>query len=154
MELIKRGSLDEFSVDPRKNNKDELYYKIIVKKWEDITETNESGKPIKPLEEGFPIGFTNLFLLQHSEVVPELMLKSEEEYRFYRELKRTSSSVDIDESKADHSFKYGDISYFFQSGEILAVKDNKIVQKCTISDFSRKPANTFRLLKYATDNAI
>ncbi|WP_026496708.1 restriction endonuclease-like protein [Butyrivibrio sp. WCD3002] len=149
--LVKRSSITEVPISPGRNNGDEPYYRITVREWKDITDSNESGKPIMPQEEGFAIGFTNMFLMQHSEVVPELMLKSEEEYRFYRELKRTSAGVDIDENIEDHSFKFGDICYSFQNDEILAVKDNKIVQKCKISDFAKKPANTFRILRYAAD---
>ena len=44
--------------------------------------------PILPKESGFVREFTNMFLLENVEYVPELLLRSEEEYRFYKELKR------------------------------------------------------------------
>ena len=87
-----------------------------------------------------------MFLLQHSEIVPELMFKSEEEYRFYRELKRASKDIDIDEDKAEYSFKHGDACYSFQNGEILVIRNDLIVQKCSVAEFAKRPANTFRLL--------
>lgn len=90
-----------------------------------------------------------MFLLQHSDVVPELNLKTEEEYRFYQELKRASKDVDIDENKAHYSFKHGETCYSFQNGEILVVKNSQIVQRCRIADFAKKPASTFRLIKNA-----
>lgn len=44
--LVKRGSIKEIPV--RRNNSDELYYRITVREWLDITDTNESGKAILP----------------------------------------------------------------------------------------------------------
>ncbi len=152
--LIKRGAVKEVPVDPRKNNSEELYYKITVREWKDISDSNESGKSIKPLEEGFPIAFTNLFLLQHSEVVPELLLKTEEEYRFFRELKRASEDVNIDENRDFYSLKHGDICVSFQKDEILVIKNGKPIQKCKVVDFAKKPASTFRLLHSAMETNI
>ena len=147
--LVKRSSITEVPIAPGRNNGDELYYRITVREWKDITDTNESGEAIKPLEQGMAIGFTNMFLLQHSDVVPELNIKSEEEYRFYRELKRATKDVDIADDKANIGFKHGDTYFDFHDGEILVIKDNKIVHKCTVNDFAKRPGSTFRMLTYA-----
>ena len=106
---------------------------------------------IKPLEQGMAVGFTNMFLLQHSDVVPELNIKSEEEYRFYRELKRASQDVDIADDKANIGFKHGDTYFDFHDGEILMIKDNKIIHKCAISDFAKRPGSSFRMLTHAME---
>jgi hypothetical protein len=150
--LVKRSSITEVPIAHGRNNDDEPYYKITVREWKDITDTNESGETIKPLEQGMAVGFTNMFLLQHSDVVPELNIKSEEEYRFYRELKRASKDVDIADDKANIGFKHGDTYFDFHDGEILVIKDNKIVHKCAISDFAKKPGGSFRMITHAMES--
>lgn len=133
-----------------RNNPNEVYYKIVVKEWKDITEVNASGKPIYPKESGFVVDFTNMFLLEHSEVVPELQFKNEEEYRFYSELKRTAKKAEISEGTDSIGFDRGDCKFVFVGGEILAVRDGKIVKRIEITEFARKPSQMFRLLLYAT----
>ncbi len=144
--LVKRSSIIEVPV--RRNNGDELYYKITVKEWKDITETNESKKPIKPKESGQVVEFTNMFLLEHSEVVPELRFKNEEEYRFYSELKRSAQAAQIAED-ATVSFNVENCKFVLDEGEIMAIRDDKIIAKKLLIEFSKRPAQTFRELQYA-----
>ncbi|WP_027215233.1 restriction endonuclease-like protein [Butyrivibrio fibrisolvens] len=151
--LVRRSSITEVPISPGRTNGDELYYRITVREWNDITDTNESGKAIKPLEQGFAISFTNMFLLNHSESVPELSIKSEEEYRFYHELKRMTKDIDIADS-ADLGFKHGDTYFDFHNGEIMVIQKDKIVQKCSIDDFAKRPGSTFRLLSYALKGKV
>lgn len=130
-------------------NPDEVYYRICVNEWKDITETNESGKPIYPKESGFMVDFTNMFLLQHSEIVPELQFKTEEEYRFYSELKRCAGEAFISEGEKNIFFKHNECIYTFAGGDIVVQRDGKLPQCFKQDDFSRKPGQTFRLLQYA-----
>lgn len=147
---VKRKSIIE--VPMTRNNPEEVYYRITVKQWKDITERNASGRPIYPKESGFVVDFTNMFLLEHSEIVPELQFKNEEEYRFYSELKRTVDKAEISEGKENIGFKRGESKFVFAEGEILAFRDGKIVERIDVTDFARRPAQTFRLLQYATMN--
>ena len=134
---VKRKSITE--VPMTRNNPEEVYYRITVNQWKDITEVNESGKPIYPKESGFVVDFTNFFLLEHSEVVPELQFKNEEEYRFYSELKRTAKKAEISEGTENIGFNRGDSKFIFSGGEILAIKDNNIVARIELDEFARKP---------------
>ena len=146
VELVKRADIKEVPVN-RKNG-DEQYYRITVREWKDIAETNESKKPILPKESGFVVDFTNLFLLEHSEWVSELRMKSEEEYRFYTELKRSAKAAEIEEGEAA-GFVMGDIRFVFSNGEILALKDGKIVERKSLTEFARRPAQVYRQLQSA-----
>lgn len=146
VELVKRAEIKEVPV-VRKNG-EEPYYKIMVRKWKDITEVNESKQPIRPKESGFVVDFTNLFLLEHSEWVPELRIKSEAEYRFYTELKRSAKAAEIAEDETV-GFVAGDCRFVFTDGEILALRDGKIVERKNLTEFTRRPAQIYRQLQSA-----
>ena len=143
--LVKRSSIN---VPMTRNNPDELYYKIIVRDWKDITEINESGKPIQPKEAGFVIDFTNMFLLEHSKYVQELRFKDEEEYRFYTELARCKEEAEISDAKTT-TFAINDTRIVFSDGEIMALRDGKIVERKSMVEFSKRPSQIFRLFQYA-----
>lgn len=145
---VKRKNITEVPMTHK--NPEEIYYRITVKEWKDITRINESGKAIRPKESGFVVDFTNMFLLEHSEIVPELQFKSEEEYRFYSELKRAAEKAEISEGSNNIGFVRGDSKFVFAGGEILAFKNNKIVGRIELTDFARKPSQMFRLLQYST----
>jgi len=142
--LVRRESIKEVPV--RRNNGQELYYRFFIREWRELP------KPILPREVGFTKNYTNLFLLEHSEYIPELLFRSEEEYRFYSELKRNVNSAEINDSGANIGFEHEDTKFVFASGNILAIRGEKIVEQVLVSSFSRKPAATFRKLQRATEN--
>ena len=142
--LVKRSSIKE--VPMRRNNGDELYYRITVREWKKISETNETGLPIKPKESGFVVDFTNMFLMQHSEFVQELRFMNEAEYRFYSELKRSVQAAEIGDDMSV-SFSAENSRFVFSDGNIMAIKDGKIVEMKSIVDFSKRPAQVFRMLQ-------
>lgn len=90
-----------------------------------------------------------MFLLQHSEYIPELLIESEEKYRFYAELKRSVKHAEINKDADNIGFEYGDVHFIFTDGNILAIKEGRIVEKRAISDFARRPADTYRRLRMA-----
>lgn len=142
--LVRRESIKEVPV--RRNNGQELYYRFFIREWKELQ------KPILPREVGFTKNYTNLFLLEHSEYIPELLFQSEEEYRFYSELKRNVNSAEINDSGANIGFEHEDTKFIFASGNIFAIRGEKIVEQVPVSSFSRKPAATFRKLQRATEN--
>ena len=79
------------------------------------------------------------------------MIESKEKYRFYTELKRSVNYAEINKEAANIGFEYGDVEYVFSDGNIMAVKDGTIVEKTLISDFARRPADTYRRLQAAVD---
>lgn len=70
-----------------------------------------------------------MFLLQHSEYIPELLIESEEKYRFYAELKRSVKHAEINKDADNIGFEYGDVHFIFTDGNILAIKEGRIVEK-------------------------
>ena len=146
---VRRKNITE--VPMTRNNPEEIYYRITVNEWKDLTKINIYGKPILPKESGFIVDFTNMFLLEHSEVVPELQFKNEEEYRFYSELKRTAEKAEISENSENIGFIRGDSKFVFVGGEIHALQRDKIVARIELSEFARIPSQVFRMLRYAVD---
>lgn len=126
-------------------NGDEPYYRFSVRKWDVL------DKIIEPKEHGFPCDYTNMFLLKHSEYIPELLIESEEKYRFYSELKRSVNYAEINGDDAGVGFQYDDVQYVFSDGNILAIKDSTIVERKAIADFARRPADTYRRLQAAVE---
>lgn len=147
MTVVSRKNIKE--VPMTRNNPDELYYKIFVREWLDITKVNETGNPIRPKESGFVVDFTNLFLLEHSQYVKELLFKSEEEYRLYSEIKRSISDPNIEGEDKIVAIGADQCRFVFSGGDIMALKDGTIVERVSVDEFARKPAQTFRVLKYA-----
>ena len=119
----------------------DLYYRLEIKEWKELQ------KPIKPKELGFVKLFTNRFLLEHSSEVPELNLKSEEEYRLYYELKRALNNTEINDSDKDIRFRYDDAIVAFEDGNINVYKNKKLIDQKTVESFSRSPNAVFRLLQ-------
>ena len=74
------------------------------------------------------------------------ILKSEEEYRFYTELKRRTDASVINEEERNSGFTIGDYTVTFENGEIILQNKEKVVEKYAIADFSRKPNAVFRRL--------
>lgn len=142
--LVRRESIKEVPI--RRNNGQELYYRFFIREWKRLQ------KPIRPREVGFTKNYTNLFLLEHSEYIPELLFQSEEEYRFYAELKRNVNSAEINDTGANIGFEHEDTKFVFAGGNILAIRRDEIVEQIPVADFSRKPAATFRKLQRATEN--
>lgn len=145
--LVRRASITE--VPMTRNNPDEKYYKITIREWKDITETNEYRKVILPKESGFVADYTNLFLLEHSEYVQELLIKSEEEYRLYSELKRSVKAAEIESDESIARFSADGFQVIFSEGEIFVIRkeDGQIIAKTTIAEFGRKPSRIFKFLQ-------
>ena len=77
--------------------------------------------------------------------LPELLLRSEEEYRFYSELKRRTGMA-LEHSQAA-GFALGGIRALFDDGKIQLFREGKVVCACPIAEFSRHPGATFRMLQ-------
>ena len=85
-------------------------------------------------------------LLENAEFVPELLLRSEEEYRFYSELKRRTGMA-LEHSQAAAGFELGGIRALFDDGKIQLFREGKVICSCPIAEFSRHPGATFRMLQ-------
>lgn len=122
-----------------------LYYRYTIREWKPL------AKPILPRESAFVNQFTNLFLLEHVEFVPELLLRSEEEYRFYTELKRRTGEAASDEEGVTSGFALGDWKVVFLDGQIHMIQNNVIVNCCSIREFNKRPKAMFEYILAQTD---
>lgn len=136
---VRRGEITEIPARPGTENT--LYYRFEVKEWKQLC------KPIVAKEMGFVRSFTNLFLLEHSAEMPELWIRSEEEYRLYSELKRAVNDASINDEENNLGFNFGKFTLMFDDGRILASKDGHIFAQYAISDFSRSPNAVFRQMQ-------
>ncbi len=134
--LVKRSEIKEI---PKAS--DELYYRLEIKEWKEMN-VPISAKEIRD----FPF-FTNMFLLQHCSEVPDLHIRSVEEYRLYTELKRMAQDESINAEESVAGFKYKDKTIMLESGKILIIDSGKIVDQVTLDEFSRKPSMVFRKIK-------
>jgi len=92
------------------------------------------------------IRYTNLFLLLQSSEVPELWLRSEEEYRLYTELKRAVHNLTINDDGDDISFIYNDAMIVFHDRSIDVYRDKRQIAKYEVEDFTRASTAVFRRL--------
>ena len=114
----------------------------MVKEWRDISKENESKQTIKPKEYGAEVSYTNMFLLKHSEVIPELQFKSEEAYRLYHELKRKFDDPEIKEVNGEPVFACGGMDIFLNNGIIQTADNNGI----PLVEFLRRPTRSMNVL--------
>lgn len=134
--LVKRCEIQEIP-----KNSDEWYYRLEVKEWK------EMNVPLVAKEvRDFPF-FTNLFLLQHCSEVPDLQIKTEEEYRLYTELKRLSQDSAINDEENMNGFRYNDKIIVLENGKIQVVEAGQVVEQITVDSFARKPSAAFDILK-------
>ncbi len=145
-EIVKRREITEI---PR--NSDELYVKFIVEEWKVLP------NPIKPKEYGVRSHiYTNKHLLLNAEYLPELCIKSPEEYRLYLELKRVSDAVDIKASDRNlddallDSFVYNDVRISIENENIKVLKDGAM-RTYSLKDFRNKPRTIMLRIKEFID---
>lgn len=136
---VRRGEITE--IPARSGTENELYYRFEIKEWKHLS------KPITAKEMTFVRSFTNLFLIEHSAEMPELWIRSEEEYRLYSELKRAINDTAINDEDNNLGFNFGSFTLMFDGGQILLSKNGHVFSKYEISDFSRRPNTVFRQMQ-------
>lgn len=106
-----------------RNNPDEEYYFFTVESWQRLK------KPMRP--KGYGVAtrmYTNLYLLEHGDYLPELFIRSKEEYRLLVELKRITEKYCVEPLKkfADEGavvrFQYNGAWIHIEDGEIRVTK--------------------------------
>ena len=131
--VVRRSEITEIP-----GNSDELYYRFEIVKWDKLS------RPIQPKEIGGVVLFTNLFLLEHSTYVSDLVLGSEEEYRFYTELRRRTDPAIINSEEHPNGFTFEGSTIIFTGAEILAYAGDKITARYPVNDFIHRPNAVFR----------
>ncbi len=123
------------------SNSIEDYYRIEVEAWKQLPQV------VAPGEFGQVRCFTNLFLLEHSVEYPEILLKSEEEFRLYSELKRAVKNTEIDGEGNEMGFRIGNLLILFESKEIHIYHEHRLIAKYDSNEFVRKPNVIFRRIR-------
>lgn len=138
LEKMPRREITEIS-----RESDDLYYRVNVREWMKL------DRRIEAKEYGVrSAAFTNDFLLKHSSTVPELFqIKTEEEYRFFTELRRVAGDAALINDDSVTGFEFGDYKVIFEDGEIKLFGQTGILERCRINDFIRRPNAEFRGLK-------
>jgi len=145
-EVIRSTVVHRRDISELPKDSDELYYRFDIKSWKELP------KPITVKEAGITAQLlTNRFLLEHSQEVPELRLRSENEYRLYRELKRALNSTEINEEGTDVRFRFEDAMVVFEDGKINTYRDGKIISQFSVDSFTRSPNGVFRQIKNEFD---
>ena len=138
IQKVKRKEIREVPCRPGTEEND--YYRIEIRKWLTLEH------PIQVKERGIAyITYTNEFLLRHAETIPELFLKSPEEFRFLTELKRYSRRTDvINGNDGPIGFTFGNNQVIFQNGIIKLRRDGNMITQRTVQAFSKRPYAEFR----------
>ena len=134
--LVKRREIREIP-----KNSDELYYRLEIKEWK------EMNVPLVAKEVRDVPFFTNMFLLQHCSEVPNLRIKTAEEYRLYTELKRLSQDSAVNDEENTNGFMYNDKMIVLENGNIQVIASDRIMEQVTLESFSRKPSAVFSVIK-------
>ena len=137
IQKVKRREIREIPETYRDYEED--YYRIEIKQWRKL------ARPLQ-ISRGFRrVAFTNEFLLKHSDTSAELFFRTQEEYRFYTELKRYISNPSIiNDDDTPHGFAFGNTRILFQDGEIKLIQNHTMITQCKVSDFIRRPNAEFR----------
>lgn len=137
-ETIKRGQINEI---PSKRNTDEAYYKFTVRKWLKLP------NPIKTKEIGPLVNtYTNRYLLENAAHVPELFIKTAEEYRLYYELKRITDITIQEQHSEVQGFLFGDNSVVIRDDKIHLLAGDGRELEFAVDEFRMRPRAVLALL--------
>ena len=64
---------------------------------------------------------------------------------------RSANEAEIEKDSQNIKFSVDNYQVVFSEGEIFVVSEESIVEKATVSEFNRRPAQTFRMLQYAME---
>lgn len=142
-ERVKRADITEI---PTSRNNNSLYYKFHVKEWKKL------DTRIKPKELRLDSRlYTNMFLLLNAEYIPELCIKSKEEYRLYMELKRLSSNTNIninvessDDMNTNIEFEGGRVSI---EGNLIKLYKGHRYYEHNLDEFKLRPRSVISIIR-------
>lgn len=122
-------------------NSEELYLRFEVYDWKKL---NRSLKV-----EGYQVRkvlYTTEYLLNNSEVVTELLIKSKEEFRIWKELKRMHreiktilNSKSIGNETRLSGFSINNMDVYIDEDTIKIINKGKICGKYTLKEFRKYP---------------
>lgn len=119
-------------------SKEEPYKKYMCFK---VAEWKALDKVILPKEADFSMAYTNIFLLNSADYVPELLLDSELQFRLYTELKRR---VGDEVRFANSQFVIENIQVEINENNFMIYENNSFIASYDNKEFNRAPGKTFK----------
>lgn len=116
------------------------WIEIRVSRWKSL------NRPIYAKEIGFHHFTTNEFLLNHALEVPQLLIRSEAEYKLFAELSRAVGKWQIDPVGDNIRFRLDDIVIFLEDGFIVVMVSAKLRGRYSIDEFISRPNATIRAI--------
>lgn len=116
VEPVKRSDIKEIP-----KNSDDIYYRFEIEKWIKL--------PRKIEVKGYQVRrslYTSIYLLKNAETVSEICIKSKEEFRLWKELKRYNKDIKTQGKDNVVSFILEDITFIIDDENIMAVKDGMV----------------------------
>ncbi|WP_294353774.1 DUF2357 domain-containing protein [uncultured Clostridium sp.] len=116
VEPVKRSDIKEIP-----KNSDDIYYRFEIEKWIKL--------PRKIEVKGYQVRrflYTSIYLLKNAENISEICIKSKEEFRLWKELKRYNKDIKTQGKDNVVSFILEDITFIIDDENIMAVKDGMV----------------------------
>lgn len=135
IEPVNRSDIREIPKDS-----EEIYYRFEIEEWIKLPRKIEvTGYQVRSFS------YTSLYLLTHAETVSEICIKTKEEFRLWKELKRYDRNIRVNEEGKVESFVLGNSAYVIDGDTIRAINDgeDKIISK---KDFEKSPVKSLKKL--------
>ena len=146
IEVVQKNTIPILKCE--ESNTEELYYKFILNNWEQLEH------PIYSDELKFKCELTTKFQLTNSTTVQELLLKSKDEFRFYKELRRISESVCLDDLEKQCEFTIADNTFAFEGDHISFYKNKNKIEQYSILEFSKNPKKLIRQIEEQIEEKV
>lgn len=134
--LLRRREIRELPKDS-----EALYYRFDVKSWKKLP------RPVGVREGAQVALFTNRFLLLHSTEVPDLLIRSEEEFRLYYELKRLAGGSLEENPRRPLCCRFGSCLLDYEKGEVRIIRNGRICRTYPAEKIIRRPYAYFGEIK-------
>lgn len=135
IEPVKRSNIKEIPKDS-----DEIYYRFEIEKWIKL--------PRKIEVVGYQVRnflYTSLYLLTHAETVSEICIKTKDEFRLWKEIKRYDKDIKVDREGKVQSFVLGNTAYVIDGDTIRAINNGKD-KTVSREEFNKSPVRSLKKL--------
>lgn len=146
-EVLKRSEIKEIPKDSL-----ELYVKFKIERWEKLDKKIELA--------GYRVlrrFYTNLYLLKNANVISELLIKSEEDYRLFLELNRLVNRKDminvetdknvVDDDTTVVGIAFKNLKIFLDDGFYRVYNGKDFVDKIDVDEFKKRPNIIIKRIK-------
>lgn len=135
IEPVKRSDITEIP-----KNSEEIYYRFEIEEWIKLPRKIEvSGYQVRTFL------YTSLYLLTHAETVSEICIKTKDEFRLWKEIKRYDKDVKVDGEGNVKSFVLGNTAYVIDGDTIRAINGEENTNISRI-EFEKSPVKSLKKL--------